>query len=55
MESENIQQISQIPDVKLYNFTLADAYAKKFQYLDPVVLPAGAFSFHPVTPKTRCT
>lgn len=53
MESENIQQISQIPGVKLYNFTLADAYAKKFQYLDPVVLPAGAFSFHPVTPKNE--
>jgi len=52
MESENIQHISQLPGVQLYNFKLADAYAKKFQYLDPVVLPAGAFSFYPVTPKS---
>lgn len=53
MESDNIRQISQIPGVQLYNFTLADAYARKFQYLDPVVLPAGAFSFYPVTPKNE--
>lgn len=51
MESENIRQISQIPDLRIYNFKMAEAYTKKFQYLDPVVLPAGAFNFYPVTPK----
>lgn len=52
MESENIRQISQIPDVRVYNFKMAEAYTKKFQYLDPVVLPAGAFRFYPVSPKS---
>lgn len=51
-ESENIQLIAQIPDVRVYNFRMVDAYTRKFQYLDPVVLPAGAFSFDPVTPKS---
>ena len=50
MASQNIQEISQYPGVQMYNFNLATAYAKRFQYLDPVVLPAGTFNLHPVTP-----
>jgi len=50
MESHNLREIAQIPGVQFYSFKLAEAYAKRFQYLDPVVLPAGAVSFYPATP-----
>ncbi len=50
MESENIREIAKLPKVRVYNFRLAEAYAKRFQYLDPVLLPTGALSFHPVSP-----
>ncbi len=51
MASQNIQEVSQYPGVQMYSFELATAYAKRFQYLDPVVLPAGMFNLHPVVPK----
>lgn len=51
MASQNIQELARLPGVQLYNFSLATAYAKSFQHLDPVVLSAGTFSFHPVAPK----
>jgi hypothetical protein len=51
MASLNINEVSQLPGVQLYNFTLASAYAKRFQYLDPVTLPAGTFNLHPAIPK----
>jgi len=50
MASKNVQEIAQYPGVQIYNFPLATAYAKRFQYLDPVVLPAGTFSLHPIVP-----
>lgn len=51
MASQNIQEVAQYPGVQMYNFSLATAYAKRFQYLDPVTLPAGTFNLHPVVPK----
>lgn len=51
MASQNIQEVAQFPGVQMYNFSLATAYTKRFQYLDPVVLPAGTFNLHPVVPK----
>lgn len=50
MASQNIQEVAQYPGVQIYSFGLATAYAKRFQYLDPVVLPAGMFNLHPVVP-----
>ena len=50
MASQNIQEVTQYPGVQLFNFNLATAYAKRFQYLDPVALPAGTFNLHPVVP-----
>lgn len=50
MASQNIQEIAQYPGVQMYSFNLATAYAKRFQYLDPVVLPSGTFDLHPVLP-----
>lgn len=50
MESHNLHDVAKIPGVRLYSFKLAEAYAKRFQYLDPVVLPAGAISLHPANP-----
>jgi len=51
MSSLNVQEVSQLPGVQMYNFVLAPAYTKRFQYLDPVTLPAGTFNLHPVVPK----
>ncbi len=51
MASKNVQEIAQLPGIQMYNFTLAAAYAKRFQYLDPVLLSAGTFNLHPITPK----
>lgn len=51
MASQNIQEVAQYPGVQVYNFKLATAYATRFQYLDPVDLPAGTFNLHPVVPK----
>lgn len=50
MASQNIQEIGQFPGVQMYNFPLAAAYAKRFQHLDPVDLPAGTFNLHPAVP-----
>lgn len=51
MASQNVQEVAQYPGVQIYSFNLATAYAKRFQHLDPVVLPAGVFNLHPVSPK----
>lgn len=51
MASKNVQEVAQYPGIQMYSFTLATAYAKRFQFLDPVLLPAGTFNLHPVSPK----
>ncbi len=51
MASQNVQEVAQFPGVQIYSFGLATAYAKRFQYLDPVMLPAGMFDLHPVVPR----
>jgi len=33
------------PDVKIFNFTQADAYVRRFTYLNKIVLPAGSLDF----------
>lgn len=53
MESQNVREIAALEDVHPYSFQLAEAYAKKFRYLDPIVLPVGALSFHPVLPQNE--
>jgi NMT1-like family len=50
IDSKNLRTLAKLPGVRLYDFKLADAYSKRFQYLDPVRLPAGAISFHPTVP-----
>jgi TRAP-type uncharacterized transport system substrate-binding protein len=50
MASQNVQEVAQYPGVQIYNFGLATAYAKRFKYLDPVILSAGVFNLHPVVP-----
>lgn len=50
MESKNLREVAQLPGVRIYNFKLAEAYTKRFQYLDPVMLPAGALNFYPTKP-----
>lgn len=50
MDSKNIWAVSKVPGVKMYDFKLAEAYSKKFQYLEEVKFPIGGFNFHPVTP-----
>lgn len=50
MDSKNIWAVSKFPGVKMYDFRLAEAYSKKFPYLEVVKFPTGGFSFHPVTP-----
>ncbi len=50
MASQNVQEVAQYPGVHIYNFGLATAYAKRFKYLDPVILSAGVFNLHPVVP-----
>lgn len=51
MASRNIQDIAKFPGIQMYSFNLATAYSKRFQYLDPVVLPEGTLNLHPVTPQ----
>lgn len=51
MASQNVQEVAQYPGVQMYSFKLATAYAKRFQYLDPVTLSAGTFNLHPVVPQ----
>ena len=50
IDSKNLRTLAKMPGINLYDFKLADAYSKRFQYLEPVLLPAGAISFHPTVP-----
>jgi TRAP transporter TAXI family solute receptor len=40
-ESPMVQMLLQTPDVKLMNFAQSEAYARRFAFLSPVVLPRG--------------
>jgi hypothetical protein len=43
--SSLLRQLLRAPDVQLYNFTQADAYMRRFTYLNTVTLPQGGIDF----------
>lgn len=50
MESGNVLNILQDPEIKIYDFGMAKAYAKHLDYIDVVTVPRGALDMKPVTP-----
>ena len=40
-ESHMVQMLLQTPDIRLFSFAHADAYARRFPFLSPVILPRG--------------
>ena len=40
-ESQMVQMLLQTPGIQLFSFSQADAYARRFPFLSPVVLPRG--------------
>jgi TRAP-type uncharacterized transport system substrate-binding protein len=43
--SENMRELLRTPDIRLFNFTQADGYARRIHYLNKVELPQGAIDF----------
>ncbi len=43
--TENLRELLRTPDVRLFDFTQADGYARRIHYLNKVVLPQGAIDF----------
>jgi TRAP-type uncharacterized transport system substrate-binding protein len=50
VESKNLQELILSPGVQIFNFDLADAYAKRLRYLTQVTVPKGSVHFDPVSP-----
>jgi TRAP-type uncharacterized transport system substrate-binding protein len=42
---QTLRTLVRSPEVQAYSFTQADAYARRFTYLNKIVLPQGAFDF----------
>ena len=53
--SPSVQTLLNAPQVKLYNFELADAYMKLFPVLEKVVIPQGALNIEQVKPGHNIT
>jgi TRAP-type uncharacterized transport system substrate-binding protein len=45
-----IRQLLHSPDIKLFNFTQADAYSRRIPYLNKIILPKGSIDFGKGTP-----
>jgi TRAP-type uncharacterized transport system substrate-binding protein len=43
--TQNMRDLLRTPDVRLFNFTQADGYARRIHYLNKVELPQGAIDF----------
>ncbi len=43
--TQNMRDLMRTPDVRLFNFTQADGYARRIHYLNKVELPQGAIDF----------
>jgi len=39
-----VQSLMQDPDIHIMSFSLADAYVKKFPFLEKLVIPRGSFN-----------
>lgn len=50
MESRNVLDLLETPGIHVFDFNLADAYARRFKYLDAIVLPRGALDLSPISP-----
>ena len=50
IESKNLRELLSIPNIRAFNFDLADAYTKRLRYLEEVTLPKGGIDFDPVSP-----
>jgi len=53
MESRNVLDLLESPGIHVFDFNMADAYARRFKYLDAIVLPRGALDLSPVSPSTN--
>lgn len=51
VESKNLRDLLVQPGIRAFNFDLADAYTKRYRYLDLVSLPKGALDFNPISPQ----
>jgi TRAP-type uncharacterized transport system substrate-binding protein len=47
---ESMQKLLHTPEIRLFNFIQADAYARRIHYLNKLVLPRGALDFGSNTP-----
>jgi TRAP-type uncharacterized transport system substrate-binding protein len=43
--TDNMRELLHTPDIRLFNFTQADGYARRIHYLNKVELPQGAIDF----------
>src|SRR6185503_3913629 len=43
--TETLRTLMRADGIQLYHFTQAEAYSRKFAYLDKIVLPQGAIDF----------
>lgn len=50
IDAPNIQKLLAMPDTKIYNFDLIDAYVKKLPFLQKVVVPRGSIDIPTVFP-----
>ena len=54
-ESETVQRLLADPALRLHDFTLADAYAKKLPFLQTVVVPKGSIDLDRIRPDRDVT
>lgn len=50
IDAPNIQKLLAVPGVQIFNFSLVDAYVKKLDFLEKVVVPRGSIDIQTVFP-----
>lgn len=55
IESDTVEELMIDPDIKIMNFPLADAYIKKFPFLEKLMIPKGSRNIETVNPAQDTT
>ncbi len=51
IQSPSVQKLINSKDIRIYDFSIADAYEKKFPFLTKLVIPKGSFDIENIIPK----
>lgn len=51
IQSPSVQKLINSKDIRIYDFSMADAYEKKFPFLTKLVIPKGSFDIENIIPK----